>query len=74
MFGCQQIGPAAAGGTHPKAAAYLREGAAAGASRADTELLPWPGWWHKGFYLGQELSRCARTGGSWGAAESCVLE
>lgn len=33
MFGCQHIAPAA-GGTNPKAAAYLQEGAVAG---ADTE-------------------------------------
>lgn len=36
MFGCQQITPAA-GGTNPKAAAYLQEGAVAGASRTDTD-------------------------------------
>lgn len=35
-FGCQQITPAA-DGTNPKAAAYLQEGAVAGASWTDTE-------------------------------------
>lgn len=35
-FGCQQITPAA-GGTNPKAAAYLQEGAVAGASWTDAE-------------------------------------
>jgi len=36
MFGCQQITPAA-GGTNPKAAVYLQEGAVAGTSRTDMD-------------------------------------
>lgn len=75
MFGCQQITPAA-GGTNPKAAAYLQEGAVAGASRTDTEkAAPM-----SGVTVGRILSRAGveqvcKDRGFWGAREiCCVLE
>lgn len=61
-LGCQQISPAA-GGTNPKAAAYLQEkGLLLGRGGLTREKpVPWLEWRQGGFYRGWELSRHART-------------
>lgn len=74
-FGCQQITPAA-DGTNPKAAAYLQEGAVAGASWTDTEKAAPVA----GVVVGRILSRAGveqacKERGLRGAREiCCVLE